>query len=106
MSNKKPHTVWLNDEDWELLSNLASASGRSISSYVRTLIHFKRPKKKQGNDWKKAYRELSLIGNNLNQIARYCHLMKKIDESMLKDCINVIYKVQSEMRKEILPEDM
>lgn len=107
MEKQKARCLYMTDHDWQHLGTLAEASGCSRSSYVRRLIYLKRPKPVPSPDYQALYRELSAIGNNINQIARKVNCGEDFDSSSYYKDLQVVYDVQKRLRQmAILPEEM
>ena len=64
-----PIRIWLNKKEQHILQNNSKMSGLCQSSYLRSLINGHVPRAQPGADFLTLYRELNVIGNNLNQIA-------------------------------------
>ncbi|PSM51436.1 putative mobilization protein MobC [Campylobacter blaseri] len=80
-------SIRLNDDEMDSLMLKANLSGFSISSYIRYIIlHSKPPIHKFD---KAMIIELSRIGNNINQIAKYINTNKSLDNVVLKSLISI-----------------
>jgi len=95
----------MTDEEWDNLKSLSKASGYSISAYVRALVRLERPKPLPSADYIKLQRELSAIGNNLNQIARNLHLHKDFDRDLLLTAIEDILEIKERLKSENTGKD-
>lgn len=62
--------VFLSDEDYAHLKDQATATGLSLSTYVRSLIKGKVLKVRPPETYANILRQLSALGNNVNQIAK------------------------------------
>jgi hypothetical protein len=73
--------VWLNRDEAERLESSSDKSGLSRESYLRFLINGYEPKASPPLEYHALLRELSAIGNNLNQIAAQANATKHIDKT-------------------------
>lgn len=94
----KVSAIRFSDEEYELLKEKASKSNMTISEYVRYLtLKIKPPKKKRSLKDCKQYNiliyEINKIGNNINQIARYCNKSGYVDIKTLEE----LEKIQSQL---------
>lgn len=62
--------IYLNERQKEHLDKQVLISGLTMQAYIRTLIEEKELKPKPPEEYKALLRELSAIGNNINQIAK------------------------------------
>lgn len=107
MITKKQRKIYMTDEEWEKAGRLAKASGRSISEYFRSLLDLKVPRPLPPEIYKKIYRELSGIGNNLNQMARLANANKSVDFIDFKEGVEVVRDVRKMLHKAtLMPEDL
>jgi len=72
--------LWLNDGEYGKLMEQCSASGLSASSILRNSIMGLDIKAKPPEEYVALLRELSAIGSNVNQIARWANTQKYISE--------------------------
>jgi hypothetical protein len=64
----KQFTFWLTAAEKEQIRDAARRAGLTPSAYVRTLALGGRPRPKPGEEVRELIRQLSRIGNNLNQL--------------------------------------
>lgn len=85
----------------EKLDRYASKTGLTKSELVRYLLAFHIDKAPSKNEILKLQRELSAIGNNLNQIARALNRCAKnneqIDTETFKEILNTIYELKNKL---------
>lgn len=62
-------------------------AGITVSSYIRNAVSSSKPPIRKFD--KAMMVQISKIGNNLNQIARYVNLNKSIDQIVLKHIISI-----------------
>lgn len=65
-----PISIWLNDRELSHLKRLSEKSGLKSDPLIRSLIMGQEVREKPSEDYCLILRELSAIGNNINQIAR------------------------------------
>ena len=61
--------LWLNDAERERLLRQCAATGLNANAYLRTLIAGESPRPRPPDAYAALLRELSAIGNNVNQLA-------------------------------------
>lgn len=91
-------TLRLFDEEYELLDMKAKSAGISKSDYLRNMILFGTSQKQTTFSDEAADRlilEISRIGTNINQIARYVNMQKSIDGVDVQNLINEFGDLQS-----------
>lgn len=107
MMTQEPRKVYMSDEYWERAKRLAKSSGMSVSAYIRALLDLKIPRPLPPDEYKLIYRELSAIGNNINQMARLSHHKGSAEYINFAEAVNVIYDLRKRiMNISVLPEDM
>ncbi len=84
--------LYLNEEEAEKLKQLAEKSGLSRQQCIRNFILQKKKKKKPQKELSEVIRQLSAMGNNINQIARAVN----ITDIVLVEQLQAIQKQQSE----------
>lgn len=62
-------SLWLNDEEFNRLERNAEIAGMKKEPYIRKLIMGNEIKERPPDEFAKILRELSAIGNNVNQLA-------------------------------------
>ncbi len=79
---KREHFVglWLNDEEYAQLMKQCAISGLSSSAILRKAIMGTEIKARPPETYAALLRELSAIGSNVNQIARWANTLKYISE--------------------------
>jgi hypothetical protein len=81
-----PHkqTIFLNDNELNHLLIKTKKTGLSKSAFIRMLITGYAPKEKPDDRFYEVMREISAIGNNLNQLARKAAALNYIDVPQYK----------------------
>ncbi len=65
----KRFSLWLNDEEFDRLEKDAQIAGLKKEPYIRKLIMGNEIRPRPPDEFAKILRELSAIGNNVNQLA-------------------------------------
>ena len=90
-------SVRLTVREKEYLEKQAGAAGLGLEPYVRALIAGHEVKEHPPEAWAELVRQLSAIGNNINQIARIANSTGKIDA----DKINNLIEMQSDIWRKV-----
>lgn len=77
--------LWLNDEELALLNSHCLVSGLTSSAVLRKLIAGTQLQPRPPDQYAALLRELSAIGNNINQIAYWANAQKSIREAEIVD---------------------
>ena len=77
--------VMLSDRDYNHFARQVKASGLSRSSFIRALIMGVDIRPRPPDQYAALLRELSAIGNNLNQIARVANTEKYISPEAVEE---------------------
>ncbi|MFQ7595289.1 MAG: plasmid mobilization protein [Acutalibacteraceae bacterium] len=79
-----PIRVWLSEKEYSELNRKAKIAGLPKSTVIRMLLCNYEPKEKPDARFYKAMRQLSAIGNNINQLTVKANALGFIDALMLK----------------------
>ena len=77
--------AWLDDREYECLIQLCSSTGLSASALLRQLLNGRQLRPRPPDQYAALLRELSAIGNNVNQIAYWANAQKSIREAEIVD---------------------
>lgn len=77
--------VWLDEKEYLHLQEQCSVTGLSVSALVRKLIGGTQLRPRPPDQYAALLRELSAIGNNINQIAYWSNARKGIREAEIAD---------------------
>ncbi len=77
--------VWLDDKEYAHLRELCAVSGLTASAVVRQTLAGVQLRPRPPDEYTKLLRELSAIGNNINQIAYWANAQKSIREAEIVD---------------------
>ena len=91
---KREHFIglWLSDAEYKGLLKQCALSGLSISALVRHSITGIDIRPRPPDTYAALLRELSAIGNNVNQIAYWANARKGIAASEVKDAAELVRK--------------
>lgn len=79
-----PIRVWLSRSENAELNRKAKMTGLPKSTVIRLLLHGYEPREKPDARFYEAMRQLSAIGNNINQLALKANALGFVDTPMLK----------------------
>ena len=92
----------LTEEEAEQLNELVRKSGRSKEAFHRETVKGNRQCEKPDPEFYKMMRELSAIGNRINQLAVKANALGFIDTPMLREEARKWHEFQIEIRKRYL----
>ena len=84
--------VWLDDKEYAYLNQLCETSGLSASGLLRQVLAGVQLRPRPPDEYTRLLRELSAIGNNVNQIAHWANARKSIHESEIVDAVSLVRK--------------
>ena len=82
--------LWLDDLEFNHLTVLCAATGLSTSTLVRKLISGTQLRPRPPDQYAGLLRELSAIGNNINQIAHWANARRDIREPEVTEAIALV----------------
>lgn len=74
-------SVWMNEEEYRYLQSQARLAGMGIDPFIRNLVAGVQLRPRPPDEYAALLRELSAIGNNINQIAHWANAQKSIREA-------------------------
>ena len=92
----------LNDEEAAYLYGLVEKSGRSKEALLRSMLMGYRLCEKPDPEFYQIMRELSAIGNRINQLAAKANALDFIDTPMLREEAKKWHDFQLDVRKKYL----
>ena len=92
----------LTDEEAEQLYALVKKSGRSKEAFLREMVRGYRLCEKPDPEFNQMMRELSAIGNRINQLAAKANALNFVDAPMLREEARKWHDFQIEVRKKYL----
>lgn len=108
MRNRKVQILFrLTDDEAEQLHELVRKSGRSREAFLREMVKGYRLCEKPDPEFYKIMRELSAIGNRINQLAAKANALGFVDTPMLNEEARKWHEFQIDVRKRyLLPKRM
>ena len=94
--------LWLNDAEHEHLMRQCAATGLNANAHIRKLIMGENLRPRPPDVYAALLRELSAIGNNINQLAAKANALGFIDTPMLKNEALRWHKLQAAIEREYL----
>ena len=91
--NVKTVPVRFTAEEYAHLQATAAAAGLKIETTVRKLVMDCQLRPRPPNEYADLLRELSAIGNNINQIAYWANATKGISSSQIHDAAALVQRV-------------
>ncbi len=82
--------LWLDDREQQQLLKLCERSGLTASALLRKCIMGEEVKEKPPGEYAALLRELSAIGNNVNQIAYWANANKGINQSEVAEAAALV----------------
>lgn len=92
----------LNEEEADYLYDLVKRSGRSKEALLRAMVKGYRLCEKPDPEFYQIMRELSAIGNRINQLAAKANALDFVDAPMLKEEARRWHEFQIAVRKKYL----
>ena len=82
---KRPRhvSVWMNEGEYAHLKAQAELAGLGIDPFIRNLVAGVQLRPRPPDEYAKLLRELSGIGNNINQLAYWANATKSVHEAEL-----------------------
>ena len=84
--------IWLDDKEFANLTQLCKTSGLSASAVLRQALAGVQLRPRPPGEYTRLLRELSAIGNNINQIAYWANARKSIHEAEIVDAVQLVRK--------------
>ena len=82
----------MDETEYRHLQEQCSVTGLSVSVLIRKLIAGVQLRPRPPGEYTKLLRELSAIGNNINQIAYWANARKSIHEAEIVDAVQLVRK--------------
>ena len=102
-SRRRKHrvTLRLDDEEYKLLCEWSAAARRTMSDYLRELIHHTQPAEFPPLEYNEVLRELRRIGINMNHIALRSNTHGFADEREFRAEVDRLWRVVAEFSQVI-----
>lgn len=85
-------SVWMNEQEYRHLKKQAELAGLGIDPFIRSLVAGMQIRPRPPDTYAALLRELSAIGNNVNQIAYWANARRGITESEIKEAAELVRK--------------
>lgn len=85
-------SVWLTEQEHSHLKKQAQLAGLGIDPFVRNLIQGVNLRPRPPDQYADLLRELSAIGNNVNQIAHIANGKKDINTTEIAEAVRLIHR--------------
>lgn len=82
-------SIWLTDQERQHLQKQAAHAGLGIDPFIRTLIQGVNLRPRPPDEYAALLRELSAIGNNINQIAHTANGKKDISTAEVSETVRL-----------------
>ena len=103
MRNRKVQILFsLTDEEADQLHELVRRSGRSREAFLREMVKGYQLCEKPDPEFYRIMRELSAIGNRINQLAAKANALGFVDAPMLNEEARKWHEFQIDIRKKYL----
>ena len=83
----------LDDRELAHLNKIVSASGLKREQFLRDLIAGKDLRTRPKEEWAAVVRQISAVGNNINQIARHANTVGAISRQEFHDAVTLLSDV-------------
>jgi len=99
IKNKNRFHIRFDDDGWNKLINNAKLSGLSKAEYLRRLVNEKEIKPKPPETYSKLLYEISMIGNNINQLVHQANSMGAATKSQADKAVVLAEKCMTLIRE-------
>ena len=83
-------SVWMNEQEYRHLKKQSELAGLGIDPFIRSLVAGVQIRPRPPDTYAALLRELSAIGNNVNQIAFWANAKKDISKAEISDAVNLV----------------
>lgn len=83
-------SVWMNEQEYRHLRRQAELAGLGIDPFIRTLVSGIQIRPRPPDTYAALLRELSAIGNNVNQIAYWANARKDISTAEIAEAAALV----------------
>lgn len=83
-------SVWMNEQEYRHLKAQAELVGMGIDPFIRSLVSGIQLRPRPPDTYTDLLRELSAIGNNVNQIAYWANAQQSISEADIQEAAALI----------------
>lgn len=85
-------SVWMNEAEYRHLKMQAEIAGMGTDPFIRSLVAGTQLRPRPPDQYAALLRELSAIGNNINQIAYWANAKRGVRESEIADAAALVRK--------------
>lgn len=85
-------SVWMNEAEYRHLKRQAEIAGMGTDPFIRSLVAGSQLRPRPPDQYAALLRELSAIGNNINQIAYWANARRGVRESEITDAAALVRK--------------
>ena len=85
-------SVWMNDQEYKHLKAQAAKAGLGIDPFIRSLAAGVQLRPRPPDTYAALLRELSAIGNNINQIAHNTNAKKEAEAAEVDEAVKLVYQ--------------
>lgn len=89
----RPVSLWLTDQEYDHLKRQAEISGLKIDPFIRQLIVGINLRPRPPDTYAALLRELSAIGNNINQLAHQANARGKATQDEIAEAVQLVRRV-------------
>ena len=83
-------SVWMNEQEYRHLKAQAELAGMGIDPFIRSLVSGIQLRPRPPDTYTDLLRELSAIGNNVNQIAYWANAQQGVSEADIQEAAALI----------------
>ncbi len=83
-------SVWMNEQEYRHLKRQAELAGMGIDPFVRNLVAGVELRPKPPEEYAALLRELSAIGNNINQLAYWANAKGSVSEKEITQASELV----------------
>lgn len=83
-------SVWMNEAEYRHLKAQAEIAGLGVDPFIRMLVAGVQLRPRPPDTYAALLRELSAIGNNVNQIAHWANARKDISKGEVREAIALV----------------
>lgn len=85
-------SVWMNEREYRHLKSQAELAGMKVDPFIRTVIAGVQLRPRPPDTYAALLRELSAIGNNVNQIAYWANARQSVSEAEIREAAALVHQ--------------
>ncbi len=86
-------SVWMNEQEYRHLKRQAEVAGMGMDPFIRSLVLGIQLRPRPPDTYAALLRELSAIGNNVNQIAHNTNASKTASQAEIDEAVKLVRQV-------------